>query len=316
MTRLPRVAPTPAAAVTYAALGTFVATYALYSWYDLRVQRGQQDWFWTIDPGTMLRESATWTAWVTLWCAVAWVVGRRHPWRVPVVTAVVAIGWTVLAWLSFRVEYQVTGWNVTWPGPVPGAAYGDPSDVYPYEPGVVVQPGVVTPVVVVAAVTVTTWLARRRSRTVPPTALTTTPRARLLVVAVLALPVVAAIAAASLLQLAPADTFATSTQRYVDVLVHPTFVLALTAGAALLLGGTGRAGWVLLGLISLLALGPLVRTWLTGGQDALLGTTALGIVAVGLAAAAHPIASAISRLDEPQPAPLAPSVPERADAHH
>jgi|GEM_PF-1603541 len=314
--RPPRAAPTPAAAVTCAALGTFALTYALLSWNDTLDQAAQGDWAWPLGPGAIARASATWTAWVALWCVVAWVVGRRHPWRVPVLSAVVVGGWTVLAWISVQVSYLVTGWYVPWPGPVPGTAYGEPADTYPYELATVLRPGVVTPVVVVAAVAATSWLAHRRSRREPPATAVTTTGARRTAVAVLVLPVVAALVAGSLLQLAPADDYSTTGQRWVAVLVSPAFTLALAVGAALLLGGSGRAGWVLLGPVWLACVGPLVLRWWSGEADTLLGTTALGTVAMALAAAVHPLATALSRLDEPRPDPVGPSVPERADAHH
>jgi hypothetical protein len=313
MTRLPRVAPTPAAVVTYVAIGTYSLMYTLISAHDSLQQIGSGEWAWPLDPATIVRDSAGWAIRVALWCAVAWVVGRRNVWRAVALAVVTVVGWTVLAWRSFHDAFLVEGWFVPWPGPVPGLQHVLAADLV--DVGLEPQVGIVTPLALVAALTVTAWLAHRRSLAEPPTALAGTSGARRLMLSVLALPVVSAIVAASLLQLAPADDFATSTQRYADVLVSHTFALVLAVGAAVLLAGTGRAGWVLLGLVSLMTFGPLVLGWLSGGPDSLLGTTVLGVVGVGLAAAAHPIATALSRLDQPRPGTAA-SVPERADAHH
>ncbi|MBO9554147.1 hypothetical protein [Cellulomonas sp.] len=316
MPRLPRSAPTPAAVVTYVALGTFALTYALMSWNDALDQARAGEWAWPPDPVVFVQDSVRWSLAVALWCAVAWVDGSRHRWRVPVLSAVVVAGWSVLAWWSDHVAHQVNGWYVPWPGPVPATTYGDPADQYPYETAVVLRPGVVIPLAVVAAVAVTSWLAHRRSRAVPPPAVPTTRRARRTAMTVLVLPVVAAVAAASLLQLPPADEYETDLRRYVDVLVSPTFALALAAGAALLLAGRGRAAWVLVVLVGATAVGPLALGWWAGDADGLLGSAALGTIAITLAACVHPMATWLTRLEEPPPAPLPPSVPERADAHH
>jgi hypothetical protein len=314
MTRLPRVAPTPAAVVTYVALGTFALMYALISSYDILEQVGAGEWAWPTDPATMVRDSAGWAAQVALWSAVAWVAGRRSPRRVVALAAAVVGVWCLLAWWSAREQIWGTGWYVPWPGPVSGVTWevptGDPDDVR-----LSAELGVVTPVALVAALAVTSWLAHRRSQAEPPAARTSSPRARRTALAVLALPVVAALTGATLLQLAPADDGWTPAQNAVNVLVSPAFALTLAAGAALLLGGRGRAGWVLLGLVGLAAVGPLVHRWLLGDEDDLLGTAALGTLAVALAAAVHPVAAALTRLDDPPPV-VEPSVPERADAHH
>jgi len=315
MPRLPRVAPTPAAVVTYVALGTFALTYGLMSWSDALAQAEAGEWAWATDPSVFVRDAVPWSLTVAVWSAVAWVVGRRHRWRAPVLAVVVVGGWTLLAWLSAHVAIWATGWYVPWPGPVEGTGHGEPAPIYPYESPIVLRPGAVTPVAVVAAVVGTSWLAHRRSRSEPPAAVVTAPRARRTAIAVLGLPVVAAVVAAALLQLSP-DDYLTTAQRLVAVVVSPAFTLALAAGAALLLGGAGRAGRVLVVLVGLTAVGPLALGWLRGGPDALLGSAALGTIAIALAACVHPLGTWLARLEEAPPAPLPPSVPERADAHH
>ena len=109
MPRLPRVAPTPAAVVTYVALGMFALTCGLMLWADALAQAEAGEWAWPTEPSVFVRDAVPWSLTVAVWSAVAWVVGGRSRWRVPVLGAVVMAGWALLAWLSAHVVYQAPG---------------------------------------------------------------------------------------------------------------------------------------------------------------------------------------------------------------
>lgn len=317
MDRPARRSPTPAAVLTAVALGVLTSTYALMSWNDALDQAAAGDYPWPLDPSEVVRSSVGWTLAVVLVCAVTWVATARQsgigrPWRVPA-TAIVGIAvWSLAAWGSLHVSYLVDGWYVPWPGPVPVTAYvTDPTD--PLSTVLAVRPGALTPVILAAAVLAVGWSGRRHARSTPAVE-PVRRRRHAVVLGVLGPPIVAAVAAATLLQV-DADPYYTTLQRTVDVLVSPGSALVAAVVAALALGGTGRAGWVLLGVVGLAVVGPIVGRWWSGEADNLLATAALGTLAVVLAAAVHPAATAMSRLDDPEPwVPDLLLVPERADA--
>ena len=310
MSRLARRSPTPAAVLSYVVLGMLATTYALISWEDALLQAEASDGGWPLDPGSIARLSLGWALPVTLMCAVVWVAALRqsrlgHPWRVPVAVAAGVAAWCLVAWRSIFVSYQVDGWYVPWPGPVSATAYvNDPTD--PWATGTLaVRPGALTPVLLVVAVAAVAWSAHRYGRLLAVRPRTPLPRARTTALVVLGAPTIAAVAAATALQ---ADEYLTATQRVVAAVVSPGAGLVLAVVAALALSGSGRAGWVLLAVVHLAVVGPLVASWWEGGADDLLATTALATLAVALAAAVHPVAMAVSRLDDPGHG--GPTVPE------
>lgn len=315
MVRLPRDAPTPAAVITYVALGTFAVSCALSFWDDALDQAAAGEWAWPVDPTSIARSAAWWALSVSLWCAVVWVASvrgarRGHPWRAAGLGATIVVAWAFAAGRSFLQAFMTTGWYVPWPGPVPGLTYLDPHDPQG-EPSLALRPGVLVPIALVATLAVVALLARRHAIRHPEAErVSPSPAARRTALAVLLPPAVAALVAATLVQV-PDDDSMTALQRYVDGVVNPGAGLALAVLAALLLGGAGAGGWILLGVVQLSVVGPPVLAWLRGGPDLLLATAALGTLAVALAAAVRPAAAALPRLDE---GAAGASVPEGAHA--
>ncbi|WP_421733286.1 hypothetical protein [Cellulomonas sp.] len=318
MTSPARHAPTPAAVLTYVGLGTLVVTYALMSWDDALNQAAAGEYAWPLDPAILARDSAGWALEVTLWCAVAWVASVRqtqlgHPRRVPALATAFVGTWTLLAWWSVHVALTDSGWYVPWPGPVLGAAYAQVDGPFE-EYSVVLRPGAATPLALVAAVLVVVWFSRRHTRTTVLVADVRAPSRRAYATgcAVLGPPAVAALAAAVLLQTSFQDESLTALQRGVDGLVTPGAGLVLVMVSALLVAGTGRAGWLVLAVVQVAVAGPFALQWWAGGADETLAAVALGTLAVALAAAVHPVASAVSRLDVARS--TAVSVAEGSDA--
>jgi len=309
-----------ARAVAYVGAAVAVATYALLTWNDRLDQAAMGEYAWPADPGTFVAMSLAWATTVTLWCAVAAVTmprlsrGRR-PWALPL-TAVVLVGtWALVAWWRTRTTWWMGGWGVPWPGPAPALTFAhDPTDAYA-EPLLLVRPGVAMPVVLCGALLLTCWTAHRVARaSSEPSAPLTPGGARLMAYAVLGPPILAAAAAGIALQ-ASSDDYVTALERVVSALVDPGVRLVLAVAAALLLAGTGRTGWVVLGVVQLWAAGPLVLHWWSGGPDVALLTAALSTLATAMAAAVGPATRAIARLDAlPGRRPADGSVPDGADA--
>ncbi len=313
-----RRAPTPAAVLTCVALGTAAATYALVSWNDALDQADAGQWAWPLDPTTTVRLSTSWALAVTLVCAVVLVAVSRRPdrgrtWLLAGAVAVAVVGWCAAAWRGTLVAFRADGWYVPWPGPVAATAYvNDPTDPLA-APLLAPRPGLLTPVVLLAAVAVSAWAGRRTAPRDPGPA--TRPAARATALSILGAPILAAVVGGTLLQLQP-DDYLTAVQRAVAGAVAPGAALTAAVVAALALAGTGRTGWVLLTLVDLAVVGPLVWTWWLGGPDSLLGTAALGTLAIAMAAAVRPVALAVSRLgpDRSGDEVLGTSVAERPHA--
>jgi hypothetical protein len=315
-------------ALTIVNIGAAVAvvTFLLLSWNDGIEQAAMGEYAWAIDPGTFVVEALKWAGTVALWCAVAGVAtsgpsGRAHPWRLPVVMTALVCTWALVAWRTMWAMVRV---DVPWLGPAPGLTFGnDPygSGSDPFgsgsDPWLLPRPGLATPVLLIAALALSCWTAHRLARaTATPPDAWPHARSRLMASAILGPPVLAAAVFAIVLQVS-SDEYLTLAERVTGALVSPGARIVLAVVAALLLAGTGRVGWVVLGVVQLWAAGPLVLLWWSGGSDALLATAALSTLATGMAAAVLPTARAIGRLDgapggiDPMPTT---SVPEGADA--
>ncbi|GEK20696.1 hypothetical protein [Cellulomonas xylanilytica] len=297
----------PEALVAAVGVVVLALTYAMVVWNNVLESRSSAGYGWPEDQVVLV--TVRWTLTVVLWCSVVWVASRRqarlgHPWRVPAIALGVIALWVVTSWRS---DYQqgLLAIAVPWPGPVPGVV----SLVLPENDLLsswAVRPGIVTPFLLAVAVTVVARAAARRATadgrpdpSVPSSAAT---RTALVVLAPLT---VAAVVTATSLLWSRSRREGTS-DLVLSMLVDPGARLAVAITAALLLGGTGRVGRVLTGLVTVVAVGPLVLTWWAGAPGEKLAGAALGALAVCLAAAVHPVSTALSRTDrvEPGSAPI------------
>ena len=269
-------APTPAAVLTYVALGTWALTCVLLGWNDDLDQAGSGEYAWPLDPVLIVRSALAWALPVTLMCAVVWVatvrqsrLGRR--WWVPGVVVGGVVVWCGMAWASLSVSYQLGGWYVPWPGPVAGATYvADPTDYL--NATLAARPGILSPVAVVLAVVATAWSAVRSGRATSVGPPTPARGARRTALAVLGAPALAAVATATLLQVPHRRVrldccHASSPPSWSRGLSSPWPSSPLSSWR-----GLGRAGWVLLSLVVLASVGPLVARWWSGEADSLLAT--------------------------------------------
>ena len=317
MVRLAREAPTPAAVVTYVGLGTFALAYALANWYDDLEQATAGEWAWPADPAGV----------AALGCRVGpdrvavvrGGVGRFGAGRPP--RAPLARGRRGrdgrrhvdgAAWRSFRVHFEVNGWYVPWPGPVPGLELPQP----------VTDPSVIPrwrfdP----ASSRRSRWSGARRRRGCSRGATRRCTRSPRRSVARAGTPAGPRSRCSPRRRRRPrrCDAAAAAGGRLRDTapalprrLEYPGSASRWPSSRRCCSVAPVPGGWLLLGLVQLSVVGPVVLGWWSGGDDDLLATAALGTVAVAWrrrSGPSRPHCPGSTRI-----APGAESVPEGADA--
>ncbi|WP_456786469.1 hypothetical protein [Cellulomonas sp. P5_C5] len=311
----------PAAVIGAVGVVVLVVTYALLAWNNVLEGLMSAGYGWPVDQATLVDLTVRWTLTVVLWCSVVWVASQRqarlgHPWRVPAVAVGVVAVWVATSWKS---DYQsgLLAVAVPWPGPVPAVvSLLDPAnDLRSFW---ALRPGIATPVLLAAAVTLVARVAARRATADGgPPPVQPTASARYTALVVLGPPAIAAVAAAvaaAAFLLWPSSRYGATTDVVLTVLADPGARLAVAIAAVLLLGGTGRAGWVLTGLVAAVTVGPNALIWWAGAPDEQLAAAALGALALALAAAVHPVAMALSGLGDAEPRAQAAEVQGRKTA--
>ncbi|WP_028049906.1 hypothetical protein [Cellulomonas sp. URHD0024] len=311
--------------LTLGAVGVVVLVLAsvLCGWQDALSSNA---WGWpALTPGAVLGVGARWAVSVTLWCAVCWVavVSSRPAVRrwIVAVAAGVVVGWTAVgARSAFATIDTVTWWWLpSWPGPVAPTYVAPANGANPLEvvPDVtVVGPGVLMPLVLLAAVVATCLAAGRQPRW--PVRARSSMQGWAVASLALGIPALA-IGAVSLYPAASPGDGTSLHDGIVFALADPGVSLLVAMVTVTLLVGRTPGGTLVSVAVGLCATVPRAWGWSQGGSDTLLGTAAIGAVAIAVAGCIGPAAAALTRLEkgragEADDYRVSASVPEGTDA--